>query len=81
MLAAGGRSAPRVAGCRFDATLYPAEGSVSANVGVGGFVIHPTTAGADGDVGAFTPLPGWAVRVDLATCYLSPEARLCRAKR
>lgn len=23
--------------------------------------LHPTTAGADGDVGTFTPLPGWAV--------------------
>ena len=24
---------------------------------------HPTTAGVDGDVGAFTPLPGWAERL------------------
>ena len=26
------------------------------------FTLHPTTAGVDGDVGAFTSLPGWAVR-------------------
>ncbi|WP_179830146.1 hypothetical protein [Spirosoma fluviale] len=33
---------------------------------------HPTPMRADGDVGAFTHLPGWAAKVGLGACCLSP---------